>query len=90
MFKWTMTEEGRVLCFQLSSAHNWWLSSRRRQGRGALERDAIRSQLREAPYALEARLVEGIWMYGVDLVNAQELGLDVPAKVTVREVRFKF
>jgi hypothetical protein len=89
-FRWTSSEDGAVLYFQLSSAHSWWLASRRRQGRGALERDAIRAQLKEANYMTEPKLIESAWMYSIELPLAQEMGLDVPNKVNRREVKFKF
>lgn len=69
-----------VLWFQLSPAHAWWLASRRRQGRGALERDAIRSQLKEAPYSVTPQVLNDAWMHGIDLAKAQETGLDVPSR----------
>ena len=89
-FKWTTSEDGRIFWFQLSSAHSYWLSQRRRQGRGGLERDSLRSQLKEAPFAVPAQLMEGTWMYGIDLPKAQEMGLDVPEHINRREFKVSF
>jgi len=80
-FHWEYIEEDSSFRFQLASSHAWWLTSRRRQGRGALERDALRAQLGEAPYALEPIVLNSMWMYGVDLQKAQEAGLDVPTQM---------
>lgn len=88
-FKWRIKGES-TLYFQLSSAHGWWIQTRRRQGRGALERDAIRSQLREAAYALDAQMIDDVYMFGVDLRRAQELGLDVPGKIVARQFTVQF
>jgi len=68
--------------FQLAPAHTWWITSRRRQGRGSLERDAIRAQLKEAPYSVEPHVMNDAWMYGVDLQVAVDNGLDVPSKIS--------
>ncbi len=84
LFKWNLEDDGRTLYFQLAGAHGWWISNRRRQGRGALERDAIRSQLRESPYLAPSKTIDGIYMFGIDLIKAQDFGLDVPARITAR------
>lgn len=89
-FRWKWSDETGILHFQLASAHSWWLASRRRQGRGALERDAIRAQLKEAQYVREPMMIENTWMYGIDLHTAQELGLDVPSALKIREMTLKF
>lgn len=78
-----------ILYFQLSSAHSWWLSQRRRQGRGALERDAMRAQLKEASYAREAATYHGTWMHAVSVKAAAEYGLDVSTELT-QGFRFNF
>lgn len=79
-----------VLWFQLSPAHSWWVMSRRRSGRGALERDAIKSQLLEAPYSVSPQVVSDAWMYGVNLEKAVEAGLDVPLKIAERVFTVRF
>jgi len=79
-----------ILWFQLTPAHTWWVTSRRRSGRGALERDAIKSQLKEAPYSVPPQVVSDAWMYGVDLARAVEAGLDVPAKLPDRVFIVRF
>lgn len=89
-FRWNSSEDGTILYFQLSSAHSWWLASRRRQGRGGLERDAIRTQLKEATYMTEPKLIDNAWMYCVQLPLAQEMGLDVPSVVSKRQIKFNF
>jgi hypothetical protein len=71
-----------TLWFQMVSAHTWWVGSRRRNGRGVLERDAMRIQFREAPYHLPPQVINGAWMYGIDLPAAFELGLDIPNTIS--------
>ena len=63
------------------SAHTWWVGSRRRNGRGVLERDAMRIQFKEAPYSLPPQVVQDAWMYGIDLTKAYELKLDIPSVI---------
>ncbi len=89
-FKWEYESEDKVLYFQLSPAHSWWLEKRRRQGRGSLERDSLRQQLKEVTYSREPKLVKGVWMYGTHLPSAREVGLDVPEHIYVKEIRVKF
>jgi hypothetical protein len=89
-YRWSYDSQMNVLFFQLASGHSWWLSSRKRQGRGALERDAIRAQLKEAPYMLEPRMVDSTWMYGIDLKSAQGYGLDIPNIMQSREFKIRF
>jgi hypothetical protein len=88
-FRWEYDKATNVLYFQLASSHSWWMAGRRRQGRGALERDAIRAQLKEAVYGVEPKVVANTWMYGVSLNKAQEMGLDVPNQLGVAEFKFK-
>lgn len=83
------TEQG-ILWFQLSPAHSWWVMSRRRSGRGALERDAIKAQLKEAPYSVPPQAVSDAWMYGIDLAKAVEAGLDIPSKIPDRVFVVRF
>lgn len=89
-FKWAATPDGHIVYFHLATTHNWWLAMRRRQGRGALERDAIDTQLKEATYVTGPILIENAWMYGVDLAQACARGLDVPTKLFQGEFRVKF
>ena len=89
-FRWAYDEVEVVMWFQLASAHSWWLSSRRRQGRGALERDAIRSQLKEAPYIKDPCMMRDTWMYGIDLQAAQDFGLDIPVRLQTRTFSVNF
>lgn len=79
-----------ILWFQLAPAHSWWISSRRRQGRGALERDAIRTQFREAAYAVAPQVKNDAWMYGINLQAAVDNGLDIPAKLSERTFVMRF
>lgn len=74
--------ESNILWFQMAPTHTWWLSSRRRTNRGALERDAMRIQFNEAPYSVEPQVIEGAWMYGINLMEAHKLGLDIPQEIT--------
>jgi hypothetical protein len=87
-FQWNVLDG--CMFFQLASAHSWWVSVRRRQGRGALERDAIKSQLAEAPYYAGAKVFDGTPMLGVSLAKAQEAGLDIPDHVNKRTIRVDF
>lgn len=89
-FKYAVREEGSEFWFQLASAHNYWSSSRRRQGRGALERDAIRNQVKESPYFIGTQAIEDVWMYGIDLRKAFDLGLDLPSKLNERRMTINF
>ena len=88
VFKYVISEG--VFWIQISSAHGWWTMLRRRMGKTALERDAIGSQLKEAPYYVEARLVEGTWMHGINLAGAQDAGLDIPRDIHERTFSLKF
>lgn len=90
MFASAYNAETNILWFQLAPTHSWWIASRRRQGRGSLERDAIRAQLKEAPYSVVSQVVNGAWMFGVDLAKASELGLDVPIKISDRAFVVRF
>ncbi len=89
-FRWRYEKSTGILWFQLSSAHTWWVSNRRRQGRGALERDAIKAQLKETPYVVGPKVIADTWLYGVNLSQAQGLGLDIPSALSVGEITFKF
>jgi len=79
---------GGLFLFQLSSTHTWWIASRRRQGRTALERDAIQSQLKESPYYVDTVLQDGVFYYSIDLKKAQEAGLDLSTEVIDRSIHF--
>ncbi len=89
-YRWSASQDGTILFFQLGSAHAWWLTSRRRQGRGGLERDALRTQLKEAEYITGPQVVDRTWMYGVQLQQAQDLGLDIPSEVFKRQFKMNF
>jgi hypothetical protein len=84
-YKWVFERATKTLYFQMASAHSWWMASRRRQGRNALERDAIKAQLKEAVYAVDQRVVHDTWMYGISLEKAQASGLDIPSDISVQE-----
>ncbi len=85
LFKYVV--EDNVFWFQLTPAYDDWVTARRRQSRGTLEKDAMRTQLVEAPYYVEPRTVRSLWMYGVSLENAIQSGLDVPSQMNGREIR---
>ena len=85
-FKWAM-KDGKFL-FQMASAHAWWVGNRRRQGRNVLERDAITTQLKEAPYYSSQQTVDNVLMYGVNLKEAQDIGLDIPSVINQGRVTF--
>lgn len=88
-FRWEYEKTTNVLFFQMASAHPWWLSARKRQGRSGLERDAIRSQLREQPYYKGTQPIDGVLMHGVDLKIAHEMQLEVPAYIEFLEARMR-
>lgn len=87
-FKFKVVEG--VFWFQLAPAYDDWVISRRRQGRGTLERDAMRTQLQEAPYYVPPQVQSGVWMIGVNLSIAAENGLDVPAAMNSRTISISF
>jgi hypothetical protein len=89
-FQWVLNGNQNSFYFQLSSAHSWWLAARRRQGRSGLERDAIRAQIKEAPYALEPKILKNTYMLGVDLGKAQEVGLDLPSAFNSKSITVNF
>jgi hypothetical protein len=89
-FNVVLRDEDNTFWFQLAPAHSWWVSSRRRQGRGALERDAIRAQLKEAPYSVPPQVLNDAWMYGISLQQASDAGLDVPIKIPDRIFVMRF
>jgi len=89
-FNCVLRAEDNTFWFQLAPAHSYWVSSRRRQGRGALERDAIRAQLKEAPYSVVPMVMNDSWMYGIDLQKAVDAGLDIPTKVPDRVFIVRF
>ncbi len=89
-FKWDYDAEAKVLYFQLATAHAWWVEKRRRQGRGSLERDSLRQQLKEVHYAREGTVRKGVWMYGIHLPTALEADLDVPVHINVKEMTVRF
>ena len=80
-FAWTYDVTSSTLFFQLASAVTWWATQRRRQGKTALERDALRAQFTEAPYCVPLREINNVFMYGIDLEKAQAMGLDLPRSI---------
>jgi hypothetical protein len=89
-FKWDYDSEANVLYFQLATAHSWWIEKRRRQGRGSLERDSLRQQLKEVSFSRESAVRKGVWMFGIHLPTALEAGLDVPKRINVKEMIVRF
>ena len=87
-FRWSYNTETRILYFQMTPAHSWWLSNRRTQRRGTLEREAILSQLDVVAYTAPSTVIDGLYMYGLDLPKAQEAGLDVPDQLSVAQFSF--
>jgi hypothetical protein len=85
MYKYTVAEG--VFWFQLAPAYDDWVMSRRRQGRGTLEKDAMKTQLSETPYQVPPQVMNGVWMFGVHLERASRNGLDVPSVMNSREIR---
>jgi len=89
-FRHKYNSEANILWFQLAPAHTWWIAHRRRQGRGALERDAIRSQLKEAPYLVTPQVVDDAWMFGIDIEKAADIGLDIPMRISDQAFVMRF
>lgn len=89
-FKATYDAAGKIVWFQLAPAHNWWIRNRRQQGRSALERDAIKTQLREAPYSVDPKVIDATYMHGISLASANEVGLDVPTSLNLKEFKMLF
>lgn len=85
-FKWFLDNDGLDLYFQLSTAHPWWVGSSRSRGETVLEREAIRHQLKELDYVIDAKVIDGVYMYGVNLELAQQSGLDVPNKINSAKI----
>jgi len=85
MYKYTV-ENGNFY-FQLAPAYDDWVAFRRRQGRGVLEKDAMKTQFSESSYQVTSQIVAGVWMFGVRLEAAVQLGLDVPSSMNSREIR---
>lgn len=83
-YKYTFVDG--IFWFQMTPAYDDWVASRRRQGRGTLERDAMKTQLSEATYQVEPQVVDAVWMHGINLTKAFDSGLDVPQQMIV----FKF
>lgn len=81
-FIWYQAGEGAQVWFQLSSAHGWWIGRLRHQGKVALEREAIRSQILEAPYSLGIKLIGGYTLFGINLPEAHHYGLDLPQSIS--------
>lgn len=82
-FKWEYDADTYTVWFQMATAHSWWTEKRRRQGRGALERDSLRQQLSEVEYAIPGANRNGTWMYGIRLKDAVTAQLDVPDEIKV-------
>ncbi len=89
-FKWDYDEGSNILYFQMATAHAWWVEKRRRQGRGSLERDSLRQQMKEVSFARKPSIRKGVWMFGVHLPSALEADLDVPKRINVKEITVRF
>jgi hypothetical protein len=87
-FRWSSNDEAHTLYFQLTPAHNAWVTVCKRRGRTVLERDTIKTQLQEAVYSLPAMIIDGTWMYGVNVQAAQDAGLDVSLNLRERSIHF--
>lgn len=89
-FPWEL--RGSVLWFQLSPAFEYFVSSRARQRRSTLSRDAIQSQLMErvGEYSVtpEVKKIKGrkILAYGIDIAKAHLGGLDVPEAFSTKSI----
>jgi hypothetical protein len=78
--------EGGVFWFQMAPAYGDWIYSRRRQGKASLEQDSIKTQLAETPYFVQPTVHSGVWMYGIDLQQAANSGLDVPSAMNIHRI----
>lgn len=89
-FPWEL--RGSVLWFQLTPAFEYYVSSRVRQRRSTLSRDAIQSQLMElvGEYSVspEVRKIKGrkVLAYGIDIAKAHIGGLDVPEAFNTKSI----
>lgn len=85
-------KDANIFYFQIASAHNWWMASRRMQQKPTLESAAIKNQLRER-MAYSDDLIAGSYVvsigtkridgspmhvYGISLPMAKASGLDIP------------
>ena len=91
-FTWQWEGSSRSVYLNVSTAHNWWTTYRRQQGRAGLGQQAILNQLRgksrvesHAPgdYVLDMSTVRSVGgvrarMTVISLDAALEAGLDVP------------
>lgn len=89
-FRWDYDEEEKIFYFHLATAHSWWVESRRRRGRGALERESLVGQLKELGYVIPPENRNNLWQQGVKLPQAVKFGLDVPETLRVRKIEFNF
>jgi hypothetical protein len=89
-FACSYDHEQGAFWFQMSSAHNWWLTQRKRQGSTTLQKDAIIAQLREAKYSIGVGAKKGIAMYGINLERAKQYGLDVPGELGTSHVTIEW
>lgn len=89
-FPWDYDKDLQQLWFQLRPAFNWWKISKKRAGDITLAEDAVRAQMRETGYMLGQGRRRDVWMYSIDLSLAAKAGLDIPDKIEVAELRFKF
>ena len=102
-FQYTYDKTDNVLWVQLQPTLNWWYGLRRRIGRDVLQAAAIQRQLKERVVAAafepgqyivapKARNLEGrtAWMHGIDLAAAFKSGLDVPDKLSLKQVTLTF
>lgn len=80
-FFYSFDPKTRVFYFNLQTAHTWWIRQRKQQGRSTLEREAIREQIKEAVYFVEAKNVQNSWMYGISIDEALQAGLDIPSEL---------
>ena len=89
-FTWDYDPGTRTFWFQFGSGYTYWLALRRRTGRDALGRDALRNQLGETEYIRGPEARGGSWMYGVDLAAAKKFGLDIADTLDSSKLEVRF
>jgi hypothetical protein len=78
-------DRANTLSFHFGSTMSWYEAQCRRRGLTTLGRDALASQLMEAPFVKGTKMIESRWCYIVDLMEASRV-LDVPSRLTISQI----
>ena len=96
-FAYKYDRKRNILWFHMTTVLNWWHRKRRSEGKASLDSPAVKRQLTErsveafigpGQYVTGRKSVAvtgggGVrWMYGVDVAEAHDSGLDIPDMVT--------